>query len=138
MDLWSLVKLYGLTTAVFFAIDLVWLGVVAQRFYQQHLGTLLRADVVWAAALLFYAIYIAGILVFAVLPALEAGSLQRAVVLGAFLGFFAYATFDLTCLALFRDFPVIVVVVDLFWGAALTATVSAAGYGLGRWLGIAV
>ena len=138
MDLWSLVKLYGLTTAVFFAIDLVWLGVVAQRFYQDHLGTLLRSDVVWAAALLFYAIYIAGILVFAVLPALGAESLQRAVVLGAFLGFFAYATFDLTCLALFRDFPVIVVVVDLIWGATLTATVAAAGYGLGRWLGVAV
>ena len=137
MDLWSLVKLYGLTTAVFFAIDLVWLGVVANRFYQEHLGALLRPDVVWAAALLFYAVYIAGILVFAVIPALEAGSLQRAVVLGAFLGFFAYATFDLTCLALFRNFPVIVVVVDLVWGAALTASVAAAGFGLGRWLGVA-
>ncbi len=137
MDFWSLAKLYGLTTAVFFAIDLVWLGVVANRFYQEHLGHLLRSDVVWVAALLFYAIYIAGILVFAVLPALEAGSLQRAVVLGAFLGFFAYATFDLTCLALFRDFPVIVVVVDLVWGAVLTASVAAAGFGLGRWLGVA-
>lgn len=137
MDFWSVAKLYGLTTAVFFAIDLVWIAVVAKGFYQQHIGTLLRPDVVWPAALLFYAIYIAGILVFAVLPALSLGSAPRAVVLGAFLGFFAYATFDLTCLALFRNFPVIVVVVDLAWGTVLTASVAAAGYGLGRWLGMA-
>lgn len=136
MDILSLAKLYGLTTAVFFAIDLVWIGVVANRFYQEHLGTLLRSDVVWGAALLFYAVYIAGILVFAVIPALGAESVVRAVALGAFLGFFAYATFDLTCLALFRDFPVIVVVVDLAWGTVLTASVAAAGYGIGRWLGI--
>jgi uncharacterized membrane protein len=136
MDILSLAKLYGLTTAVFFAIDLVWIGVVADRFYQEHLGTLLRSDVVWGAALLFYAVYIAGILVFAVMPALGVGSVQRAVALGAFLGFFAYATFDLTCLALFRNFPVIVVVVDLAWGTVLTASVAAAGYGIGRWLGI--
>lgn len=136
MDILSLAKLYGLTTAVFFAIDLVWIGVVANRFYQEHLGTLLRPDVVWGAALLFYAVYIAGILVFAVIPALGAESVVRAVALGAFLGFFAYATFDLTCLALFRNFPVIVVVVDLAWGTVLTASVAAAGYGIGRWLGI--
>jgi uncharacterized membrane protein len=136
MDILSLAKLYGLTTAVFFAIDLVWIGVVADRFYQEHLGTLLRSDVVWGAALLFYAVYIAGILVFAVIPALGAESVVRAVALGAFLGFFAYATFDLTCLALFRNFPVIVVVVDLAWGTVLTASVAAAGYGIGRWLGI--
>jgi uncharacterized membrane protein len=56
-------------------------------------------------------------------------------VLGAFLGLVTYATFDLTCLALLKDFPVIVVYVDLVWGVVLTASVSAAGYGLGRWLG---
>lgn len=136
MGTWSLTKLYGLTTVVFFAIDLVWITVVAKGFYQQHLGPLLRPDVVWPAALLFYAIYIAGILVFAVIPALDLGSPSRAVALGAFLGFFAYATFDLTCLALFRSFPVVVVAVDLAWGTTLTASVAAAGYGLGRWLGM--
>lgn len=130
------IKLFGLTAAVFFAIDLVWLGVVASGFYQKHLGHLLRADVLWAPALVFYTIYIVGILVFAVVPGLEAGSLGRAVALGAFLGFFAYATFDLTSMALFRDFPGIVVAVDLAWGTALTATVAAAGFGFGRWLGL--
>ncbi|HKJ02826.1 MAG TPA: DUF2177 family protein [Longimicrobiales bacterium] len=132
----QLLKLYGLTAVVFFAVDLVWLGVVASGFYQKHLGHLLRPDVVWPAALLFYAMYLVGVLVFAVMPGLAAGSLGRAVVLGGFFGLVAYATFDLTCLALFADFPVIVVVVDLAWGLVLTAGVSAAGFGLGRWLGL--
>ena len=136
MSVAQFVKLFVLTAAVFFAIDMVWLGLVAPQFYQRHLGPLLAPQVRWVPAVLFYLIYITGLLVFAVLPGLNAGSLSRALALGAFLGFMAYATFDLTCLALFKDFPVVVVVVDLIWGACLSATVTAAGYGIGRWLGI--
>jgi len=128
-------KLYGLTTLVFFAIDLVWLGVVAAPFYQKHLGHLLAEQVRWGPALLFYLLYIAGILVFAVLPGVSTASLLRSLTLGAFLGLLAYATFDLTCAALFKGFPTVVVVVDLVWGTILTAAVSGAGYFLGRWLG---
>ena len=135
MSVFNLVKLYGLTALVFFAIDLVWLGVVAAGFYQRHLGHLLRPDVLWAPALLFYLLYIAGLLVFAVLPGLQAHALPRTLALGAFFGLVAYATFDLTCMALMRDFPLVVVAVDLAWGMVLTASVSAAGYGIGRWLG---
>jgi uncharacterized membrane protein len=131
-----MLKLYGLTALVFFAIDLVWLGVVAAGFYQRHLGHLLRPDVLWAPALVFYLLYVAGVLVFAVLPGLEAGALTRTLALGAFFGLVAYATFDLTCMALLRDFPIVVVVVDLVWGMVLTTLVSAAGFGLGRWLGV--
>lgn len=129
-------KLYGLTALVFFAIDLVWLGVVASRFYERHLGPLLRPDVVWTAAAGFYLLYIAGILVFAVLPALDAGSVGRAVALGAFFGLVAYATFDLTSMALIRGFDWTVVAVDLLWGMVLTGTVAAAGFHAGRWLGM--
>lgn len=130
------VKLYLATAAVFFAVDLVWLGVVAQGFYAKHLGHLLRPDVRWGAALAFYLLYLVGVLVFAVLPALEAGSPGRALALGALFGVVAYATFDLTCYALFAGFPPVVVVVDLIWGTVLTAGVAVAGYGLGRWLGV--
>lgn len=137
MSTGPILKLYGLMTAVFFAVDLVWLGAVARGFYRDALGHLLREDTKWPVALAFYAIYIAGILVFAVLPSLQQESLGRAVALGAFFGFVAYATFDLTSLALIRDFPVRVVVVDLAWGSILTAGVAAAGYGLGRGLGVA-
>jgi len=136
MGVTDFLKLYLLTAVVFFAIDLVWLGVVAVNFYQRHLGSLLAEQVRWVPAILFYLIFIAGLLVFAVQPGLSAGSLGRAAVLGAFLGFMAYATFDLTCLALFKNFPVVVVVVDMIWGSCLTAVVSSAGYGIGRWLGL--
>ena len=129
-------KLYALTSLVFFAVDLLWLGVVAKGFYQEHLGHLMRPDVIWGAALLFYSIFIAGVLVFSVLPGLEAQSLGYSITLGAFLGLVTYATFDLTCLAMLKDFPVVVVYVDLAWGIALTAGVSASGYGFGRWLGL--
>jgi uncharacterized membrane protein len=129
-------KLYALTALVFFAVDMIWLGILAKGFYQQHLGHLMRSDVIWVAALLFYLIFIAGILVFSVLPGLEAQSLTHSLMLGAFLGLVTYATFDLTCLALLKDFPIVVVYVDLVWGVVLTAGVSASGYGLGRWLGL--
>lgn len=130
------IKLYGLTAIVFFAIDLLWLGVVASSFYRKHLGHLMREDVLWVPAVAFYSLYIFGILVFAVAPGLLAASLGRTVALGALLGLFAYATFDLTSMALFRAFPGIVVAVDLLWGTCLTAGVAAAGYGFGRWLGV--
>jgi uncharacterized membrane protein len=136
IDVADVLKLYVATAAVFFAIDLVWLGLVAQRFYERQIGFLLADDVRWGAAVLFYAIYIAGILVFAVLPGLESGSLARTAGLAAFLGFFAYATFDLTSLALFEGFPTRVVVVDLAWGTVLTASVASAGYLIGTWLGM--
>lgn len=125
-------KLYGVAAVTFFLIDLVWIGVVAAGFYDRHLGHLLSGTVRWEAAIVFYLIYIAGLVVFAVLPALEAGSLMRALVLGGFLGFFAYATFDLTCAALFKDFPMTVVVVDMIWGTVLTATVTTVTVWVGR------
>jgi uncharacterized membrane protein len=134
MALSYLIKLYSLTAVVFLAIDVVWLGLVAKGFYQQHLGHLLREQALLLPALLFYAVYIAGVLVFSVLPGLEADSLKRTVALGAFLGFLAYATFDLTCMALFDEFPPVVVFVDLVWGTALTGSVAAAGFGIARFL----
>lgn len=128
----TLAKLYAVAVAVFFAIDLVWLGVVAKGFYQRHLGHLMRADVQWVPAVLFYLIFVAAIVAFVVQPALERRSLLHAIGYGAFFGFAAYAAFDLTSLALLRDFPVVVAVVDLAWGAVLSATVSAVVFLIGR------
>jgi uncharacterized membrane protein len=119
---------YAVTFVVFFAIDLVWLGVVAKDFYRQRIGHLLSADVNWGPAVLFYLVYIAGIVVFAVKPALDAGSAVRAATYGALLGFLAYATYDLTNQATMRDWPVIVTAVDLGWGTFLTATVACLSY----------
>ena len=130
----DVIYLYLLTVPVFFAIDMVWLGFAARTFYRSYLGPLLRPSVNWEAAILFYLLYIAGILIFATLPALEDRSLQQATVMGGLFGFFAYATYDLTNLATLKDWPVKVVVVDILWGIVLTASVSTASYGIGRWL----
>lgn len=124
----QILKAVAATATTMLALDLLWLGVVAKDFYARHMGTLLRPDVKWVPALLFYALYLAAIVVFVVLPAAERKSLGWAMGMGAFFGLAAYATYDLTSLALIRDFPLRVVLVDLAWGTALTAVVSGAGY----------
>jgi uncharacterized membrane protein len=119
---------YLITVPIFFIIDLVWLGVVAKGFYQKHLGYLMRPQINWAAAILFYLLFIIGIVLFAVRPALELQSPMRALVYGALFGFFAYATYDLTNLATVRDWPVIVTVIDLIWGTVLCGAVALGSY----------
>jgi uncharacterized membrane protein len=128
MPLTRLALVYVVTVPVFFAIDLVWLGLIARDFYRRHLGHLLSAQVNWPAAILFYLVFIAGIVFFVVRPALEAGSAARALAWGAFLGFLAYSTYDLTNQATIRDWPLLVTVVDLAWGTCLTALVSFLSY----------
>lgn len=128
------ILLYLITLAVFFLVDMIWLGVVAKGFYRKHLGTMLSPKVNWAAALLFYLLFIVGLLVFVIRPALVQGEPFKALVLGAFFGLISYATYDLSNLATLKDWPIIVTVVDLVWGTALGGLVSLAGALLGRWL----
>jgi uncharacterized membrane protein len=125
---------YLLTTLVFFAIDIAWIGGFAKKFYWGNMGSLLKDDINWAAALIFYLLYIVGIFVFAIMPAVKAESLQHAAIYGALFGFFCYATYDLTNLATMKGFPMKVAIVDMLWGAILTGSVAAAGYFITRWL----
>ncbi len=122
------VYVYLITVPIFFIIDLVWLGVVAKAFYQKHLGYLMRPQVNWTAAILFYLLFIIGIVIFAVKPALEAQNGLRALVYGALFGFFTYATYDLTNLATVKDWPVIVTAIDLVWGTVLCGAVAWGSY----------
>jgi uncharacterized membrane protein len=119
---------YVLTAAVFFVIDLLWLGVVARDLYARSLGPLLRDDVRWAAAAVFYLLYIVGIFIFAIVPAVGRESPGYAALMGALFGFFAYATYDLTNLATLEGWPLGLVFIDIPWGVVLTGTVSVAGY----------
>lgn len=122
---------YGITLIVFFAIDLVWIGFVAKEFYSATIGGLMREEVNWPAAIIFYLMYIAGILIFVLFPALENGSsVLRVAVMGGLLGLFAYATFDLTALALLKNWSATVTVVDMIWGTLLTGSTAAASYGV--------
>jgi uncharacterized membrane protein len=124
------VVLYVIATAIFLACDLVWLGLVARGFYQRHLGYLMRNPVNWAAALVFYLLFVVGLLIFAIKPALDAQNPLRALLYGALFGFFTYATYDLTNLATVRDWPLIVTVADLSWGVVLCSIVACATYGV--------
>lgn len=131
MSLLQHIYLYLLTVPVFFAIDMVWLGFVAKDIYQKQLGGLL-GPVNWPAAIIFYLLFIVGILVFAVLPALEAKSAMKAVMLGALFGFLAYATYDLTNLATLKNWPLSVTLIDMAWGAVLSGSVATASYFIGK------
>jgi uncharacterized membrane protein len=125
------VALYAVIVGVIMgAIDSVWLSIVANKFYKSQIGQLLLERPNMAAAVLFYVIYVIGVVAFVLLPALEKNSWQHALGYGALFGLVAYATYDLTNLATLKDWPVKLVVVDLIWGAVLTAAVAALAYGV--------
>ena len=124
-------KMYGVGIVVCFGLDLVWLGLIARNFMQRQIGYLLRPDIQWIPAVLFYLIYVAALIVLVVIPALERGSLSRALLLGALFGLAAYAAYDLTALALIRDYPMKAALVDLAWGTFLSVVVSGAAYAAG-------
>lgn len=128
MTVSTFVKLYAVALPTFLVIDLIWLGVVARSFYQGQMGHLMRAQVNWAAAIAFYLLFVAGIVVLAVWPALERESFGLALALGALLGLVTYAAYDLTNLATLEGFPLTVALVDLCWGTVLCATVTAITY----------
>jgi len=129
------IKLYFATLVAFLAIDMLWLGLVARTFYRKYLGFLMAPSPNWPAAIIFYLLFVVGIVVFAVLPGLEANSLKETLLRAALFGLIAYATYDLTNLATVKDWPLIVTIVDLIWGTVVSVVVSYAGYMAGKWLG---
>ncbi|TXH72996.1 MAG: DUF2177 family protein [Lysobacteraceae bacterium] len=129
-------KLYGIALPVFFAIDMLWLGVVARGFYRAQIGSLLKSDVNWVAAIVFYLVFIAGIVFFVLAPAIEKQSWRHALWAGAAFGFVTYATYDLTNLATLKGFTLTVTLVDLAWGTVLTASVATISFFIARKFGV--
>lgn len=125
-------KAYAFTVVVFLVVDLVWLGVVARGFYAAQLGPLLRDSPMVAPAAVFYVAYVAGIVWFAVLPALASGDWRTAALNGAILGLLAYGTYDMTNLSTLKGWPVAVSVVDMVWGGVVTGVSATAGWFLTR------
>ncbi len=121
-------KLYLIALPVFFAIDMVWLGFVAKNFYRQQIGFLMKPDINWTAAIIFYLIFIGGLVTFVISPAFEKQSWLHALLYGAFFGLVTYATYDLTNLATTKDWPLLVTIVDLMWGSVLAASISVITY----------
>ena len=127
-------KLYLASLVVFFAVDMVWLGLVASSFYKKHLGYLMAPTVNWTAAIIFYLLFILGILVFVLLPSIKENSLLNNILRAVLFGLITYATYDLTNLATVKDWPLIVTLVDLGWGMVLSTIVSVAGFYIAKWL----
>ena len=121
-------KLFLIALAVFTAIDLVWLVLVAKNFYNRQIGFLMKPDINWTAAIIFYLLFIAGLVTFVISPAVLKHSWLHALLFGALFGLITYATYDLTNLATMKDWPVIVTIVDLAWGMVLSASVSVVTY----------
>ena len=109
-------------------LDALWLGVVSREFYKARLGQLMLDQPLWSVAILFYLVHAAGIAVFAVPPAIAAGTWLAAVLYGALFGFCVYAAYDLTNLATLRGWSMALSLVDLAWGAVVTAVATLAAF----------
>jgi len=117
----EIIKHYGLSVVTFLIIDAVWLLFIAKNLYNKYLGYLMAKNPNLIAALIFYLIFVAGMLYFVIEPALLTGKWQDALVSGLFFGFVTYATYDLTNLATVRDWPIVITFIDLAWGSFVTA-----------------
>jgi uncharacterized membrane protein len=129
-------KLYAIALPLFFAIDMIWLGVISKNFYREQIGSLMKSEIQWTAAIIFYLIFIAGLVTFVIGPSIEKNSWSYALLYGAFFGLVTYATYDLTNLAITKDWPLLVTIVDLAWGAVLAASVSTLSYLIAKNIGL--
>jgi len=130
-----MIKQYLVALVTFLIIDGLWLTVVAKNFYAKYLGFIMTKTPNLVAAGIFYLIYILGMVVLILTPALQKGSLMSAIFTGALFGLCGYATYDLTNLATIKDWPLLVTIVDLIWGTVLSGAVAGISYlVLTKWL----
>lgn len=118
------VLLWAIAFALLLIIDMVWLMWLGRGFYVEEIGSLLLEQPNLIAAFAFYALYIAGLVYLVIAPAAEADSVIKAVISGAVFGLVAYATYDLTNLAVMKGFTLKIALIDMVWGMALSAAVS--------------
>ena len=130
------IKLYLIALPVFLGIDIIWLTLVAKNFYAKQIGYFMAKNPNLIVAFIFYLIFIAGLIVFVITPALDKKSWIQALLAGAFFGLVTYATYDLTNLATIKDWPLIITIVDLIWGMTLSAVVSVITYFIALKLGL--
>ncbi|MBN2221922.1 MAG: DUF2177 family protein [Vallitaleaceae bacterium] len=123
-----LIRNFIITFVVFFCIDLVWLGIVAKNLYSKMIGYIMSPKPNWYAAIVFYVIFIIGLMFFALYPALEKDKVIYALLYGMFFGFVTYSTYDLTNLATLKDWPILITVIDLAWGTFLGGATTTLSY----------
>ena len=132
----NILKLYLIALPTFFTIDFIWLTLVARKFYVAQLGILMKTNINWVAAIIFYLLFIVGLVIFAIAPAVEKKSIYTALIMGGLFGFFTYATYDLTNLATLKNWPLDVTLVDMIWGIILAGTVSTVTYIIATKIGL--
>ena len=118
---------YFATLVVFLAIDSVWLSTMANRLYKPTLGDILLPQFLPAPAIAFYLVFVVGVIIFAVTPAIQSGNWVQALVYGGLFGFFSYGVYDLTNWATLRNWTWQITFADVCWGTFLTGTAAALG-----------
>jgi len=132
MGFLKVVILYFSTLAICFVIDIIWLGFMNSRFYKPQLAGLMSDKVNWLPGILFYVLFVVGLLLLVVMPAYNNESWVSAILLGGLLGMVAYATYDLSNLATIKNWPVVVTIVDIIWGTVFSAIVATISYFIAR------
>lgn len=122
------IKMYIIAFIIFLAIDAIWLGLVAPKFYKAQIGHLMAEKPNFIAALVFYLLFIIGVVYFVVNPAIEAESVSKVIISGMLFGFMTYATYDLTNLATLKNWPIKVTIIDLIWGTSLSTLIGLGTY----------
>jgi uncharacterized membrane protein len=122
--MFAFLRTYIIGLIVFFVIDIIWLVAVAKELYQSELGFIMRPQPNWIAAIIFYLIFIIGLVFFVINPAVEKNSWTYALFVGMLFGFITYSTYDLTNLATLKDWPLKITIIDLIWGSSLGGMVS--------------
>jgi uncharacterized membrane protein len=128
MPIFKLIYTFAAMAVAFMAVDLLWLGLIAKKIYQNQIGHLMKTSPNWTAALIFYALFIIGTMIFCVIPAAEKNSLNHALLYGALFGFFTYMTYEITNYAVLKTWPLGIVPIDIIWGIALTSIISIVGF----------
>jgi uncharacterized membrane protein len=124
MNTTHLLITFLVSISVLVIFDLIWIGIIAKKFYRKQLDSIMSSSVNWWAAAVFYLLYTLGLMVFVIVPGMEHGNILRVFLMGALFGLIAYGTYNLTNLATLKDFGLKMVLFDMPWGAALTATIS--------------
>lgn len=130
------IKLYFIALPVFLAIDMIWLGLIAKNFYAKQIGFLMKSNINWLAAVIFYLLFIVGLVIFVIAPAMQKNSWLQALLFGALFGLITYATYDLTNLATIKDWPVLVTIIDLIWGTTVAGAVSVISFFIATKIGL--
>lgn len=130
----NFLKMYLIAFVVFLLVDFIWLTFVANSFYKKHIGFIMTDSPNFIAAIIFYLIFIVGLVYFVIMPGIDAQSIGKIILGGLLFGLITYATYDLTNLATLKDWPLIVTVVDLAWGSFLSTVISLATYLIYNWI----